>query len=150
MRMNKDIIIFAGGCFWALESAFYDLKGVYETSTGYMGGSTKHPSYQEVSKNNTGHAEVVKIIFDSSILSLDDLLRIFFKSHNASGLSRKKEQYRSAIFAKNLEQKIYLDTYITKLYEHKTINTVVEMGFTFYKAEERHQHYYKKHKKRRG
>lgn len=148
--MNKDIIIFAGGCFGGLESSFYDLDGVIELSTGYMGGKTKNPIYEEVCKNNTGHAEVVQIIFDTSILSLDDLLRIFFKSHNASGLSHKKEQYRSAIFSKSLEQKVYLDEYIKKLKLNKSVNTIVEHGYTFYEAEERHQHYYKKHKPRRG
>lgn len=146
----KRKIIFAGGCFWGLEAAFYDLKGVLETSVGYMGGVTENPTYQEVSKNTTGHAEVVKITFDDMLISLDDLLRIFFKSHNVSALSPRKEQYRSAIFTSFNSDYEYVVSYVEKLKKIRTINTQVESDGTFYLAEERHQKYYKKHKKSRG
>ena len=113
-----------------------------------MGGNTTNPTYKEVSLNTTGHSEVVKITYDPSIIKLSDLLRIFFKSHNVSALSTKKEQYRSAIFTENLEEKEFLQEYVDTLKQTKTINTKIEFNYPFYLAEDRHQKYYKKNKTR--
>ena len=102
MNSKNDVIYLAGGCYWGLEKLLIDLSGVNETEVGFVGGHIKNVCYKEVAKGDTGHAETVKVNFDSSKLSLEDLLRYFFKIHDPTTLNQqgndRGSQYRSAIF----------------------------------------------------
>ncbi len=99
---NLETATLAGGCFWCIETIFNDLKGVDKVISGYSGGTTKNPSYEQVSAGNTGHAEVVQITYDPSIIGYDKLLEIFFHIHDPTTMNRQGadvgSQYRSAIF----------------------------------------------------
>lgn len=150
----KDTITLAGGCFWCIEAIFEDLNGVKSVVSGYTGGKISNPSYSEVCNGNTGHAEAVQIIFDSKIISIEDLLQVFFTLHDPTTLNRQGEdrgtQYRSAIFYHNENQKIIAQKVIKTLNENKAFNNpiVTEVAaFTkFYKAENYHQEYYELNK----
>src|SRR3989344_5374600 len=106
---NPDSIIFGGGCFWCVEAVVQRLKGVISVKSGYAGGSIKNPSYEQVSSGSTGHIEVVQVEFDSSIITPDDLLSVFFSSHDPTSMDKQGndtgEQYRSVIFYTSDEQK---------------------------------------------
>ena len=140
----------AGGCFWCIETIFDDLKGVDKVISGYSGGKVKDPSYEQVCTGTTGHAEVVQITFDPSVISYETLLDVFFHIHNPTTLNRQGAdvgtQYRSAIFYHNEEQKKLADYYIRKLNEEKAYNKKIVTEVTpygmFYKAEDYHQNYY--------
>ena len=103
--MSKDYAILASGCFWCTETIFDNVNGVLSVVPGYIGGSTENPTYEQVCSGNTGHAEAVKIEYDSNIISFDELLEVFFKTHDPTTLNRQGNdvgtQYRSAIFYKN-------------------------------------------------
>ena len=103
--MSKDYAILASGCFWCTETIFDNVNGVLSVVPGYIGGSTENPSYEQVCSGTTGHAEAVKIEYDSNIISFDELLEVFFKTHDPTTLNRQGNdvgtQYRSAIFYKN-------------------------------------------------
>ena len=107
--MKSEIAIFGAGCFWGVELAYSRIKGVTATSVGYMGGETKNPTYDDVCTNKTGHAEVVKVEFDSSIVNYEELVDIFWKVHDPTTLNRQGwdvgTQYRSVIFYHDDEQK---------------------------------------------
>lgn len=144
---------FAAGCFWGIEAAFLKVKGVISTSVGYMGGKTENPTYDDVCTDRTGHAEVVEIIFDSSIVSYKELLNIFWKIHDPTQLNRQGvdigTQYRSAIYYHTLEQKNEAFRSKEELEESgkfkKEIITEIAQASKFYKAEEYHQRYLDKH-----
>lgn len=150
---NINTIYFGGGCFWCVEAVFEDVKGVIEVVSGYAGGEIKNPSYLEVSSGKTKHAEVCKITYDTKKISLEELLEIFFLTHDPTTLNRqgndRGEHYRSIILFNNqLEEDIikenikYLDNHVFD----KKIVTKTELFAEFYKAEDYHQDYYKLNK----
>lgn len=139
-----------GGCFWCLEAAFKELKGVEKVISGYAGGSVKNPSYRQVCSGSTGHAEVVQITFNPSIISFDEILNVFFSIHDPTTLNRQGNdvgtQYRSIILFHSETQKEKALSYIRKLEDEKIwknkIVTEVEPLQEFYPAEDYHQDYY--------
>lgn len=148
---NIKIAIFGGGCFWCTEEAFKILKGVISVIPGYAGGDIKNPIYKQVSTGKTGHAEVSKVQYDSSIISYNDLLSVFFASHNPESLNRQGadigSQYRSIILYTNNSQKNQAKNFIENLKQNGlNITTEVKKFKKFYPAEEYHQNYYEKHK----
>ena len=142
--------IFAGGCFWCVEGVFQEIDGVKEAISGYAGGDAKTANYQAVSTGNTGHAEVVKIVYDPAKVTYDQLLKIHFATHNPTTKNRQGAdvgtQYRSTIFYADEAQKQAAEAYIRKLTEEKAygdkkIETTLEPLDHFYTAEEYHQDY---------
>ena len=149
-----EIAIFGGGCFWCTEAVFKRLKGVQSVVPGYAGGETLNPTYHDVSGGNTGHAEVVKIEFDPSIISFEDLLSVFFGTHDPTTRNRQGNdvgtQYRSVIFYTNDAQKekaeqIIKETDEAHVYENPVVTEVVPLG-KFYDAEDYHKDYYENNK----
>ena len=153
-----EIAVFANGCFWCTEAVFSMLKGVKSVIPGYAGGaelpSGKGPTYEQVSNGNTGHAESIKIEFDPSVISYDDLLAVFFNTHDPTTLNRQGNdvgtQYRSAIFYANDEQKKKAEALIEELNTSKAYNkpvvTEVKPLDKFYEAEDYHHEYYEHNK----
>jgi len=150
--MKSDIATFGSGCFWCTEAIFNGLDGVYSVDSGYSGGSLPNPSYQAVCSGNTGHAEVCQLTYDPQIISYDNLLEIFWKTHNPTTLNQQGNdigtQYRSVIFYHNEEQKKAAEYYKDKLNISgawdKPILTEITKFSKFYKAEEYHQRYFEK------
>lgn len=147
---GMEIATFAGGCFWCTEAVFLDIKGVEKVVSGYIGGVTKNPTYKEICTGTTGHAEAIQITFDPAQVAYEDLLEIFFATHDPTTLNRQGAdvgtQYRSEIFYHSLAQKDMAENYIAliekeKLYEKKVV-TKVSSATIFYTAEEYHQNYY--------
>lgn len=151
-KKEESYAVFGGGCFWCLEAIFKELKGVSKVISGYAGGQTPGPTYEKVSSGSTGHAEVVKVIFDPETISYRDLLEVFFYVHDPTTLNRQGndvgEQYRSLILYKTLDQKEEVEKIIRELEEDKAfeskIVTEVEPLMDFYEAEEYHQKYFEK------
>lgn len=141
---------FGSGCFWCTEAIFERVNGVISVVSGYSGGHVVNPTYKEVCDGTTGHAECTQITFDSSIISYDELLEIFWKTHDPTTLNRQGNdvgtQYRSAIFYHNEEQKQKADYYKQKLTDEiiwdKPIVTEITKFEKFYPAEDYHQEYY--------
>ena len=141
---------FANGCFWCTEAVFQRLKGVESVVSGYTGGHTPNPTYKQVCIGSTGHAEAIQITFDPKIVSYDQLLEVFWKTHDPTTLNRQGNdvgtQYRSAIFYHNEEQKRLAEEYKKKLSEagiwKDPIVTEIVPFSTFYNAEDYHQDYY--------
>lgn len=150
-----ETITLAGGCFWCTEAVFSIIKGVEKIEPGYTGGSTANPTYEQVSSGTTGHAEAVQINFETKIISLREILEIFFSTHDPTSINRQGmdigTQYRSAIFYHNEEQKKIIEKVISDLDSQKIwelpIVTKVEPLKIFYKAESYHKGYFKKHPK---
>ena len=148
---NEDEIIFGCGCFWGAEKCFWKLPGVVTTSVGYAGGSSKDPTYHEVCSGLTGHSEVVRIIWDKSIIDISDLLKMFWECHDPTQKNRQGNdlgtQYRSAIyFKKDNNKKIILaskDQYQKELNKNNfgLIQTEIKMIDTYFFAENYHQQY---------
>ena len=143
-------IYLAGGCFWCIESIFLKLKGVRNVTPGYIGGVSKNPTYEEICKGVSGHAEAIKCEFDDKIISLDLILEIFFLAHDPTQKNRQGNdigtQYRSAIFYTNVEQKIKAEEAIKraeKIYQN-TIQTELSSKLNFFEAEEYHHNYFSK------
>ena len=142
---------FASGCFWCVESIYENLKGVQDVKSGYSGGKTINPTYNQVISGKTGHAEAIKVIYNPNVISFETLVDVFFGSHDPSTLNQqgpdRGTQYRSVAFYSNeVEQKIINDK-IDELLEmkiFKTITTEVKKFEKFYLAEEYHQDYKKK------
>ncbi len=142
--------VFAGGCFWCLEAVFQRVNGVRSVESGYMGGRVKNPAYREVCSGDTGHAEVVRVTFDPSEISYDDLLEVFFAIHDPTTLDQQGNdvgtQYRSAIFYLNEEQHRQAKQAIAQLEDAHIwpdpVVTAVEPAGPFYKAEGYHQDYF--------
>jgi len=148
-----ELATLGGGCFWCTEAVFTQLKGVEEVEPGYSGGSLENPSYEQVSTGRTGHAEVVQVSFDPNLLSYKEVLQIFFSTHDPTTLNRQGPdvgtQYRSVIFYHNDQQKMIAEQVIKELTEEKifdgSIVTMLEPFKKFYKAEEYHKDYFKRH-----
>jgi peptide-methionine (S)-S-oxide reductase len=148
--MNIQKITFGNGCFWCTEAIFQSVKGVKKVESGYMGGVTKNPTYIEVCNGDTGHAEVIGLEYDADEVTIEELLLIFFKTHDATSLNRQGNdvgtQYRSVIFYHNDEQRIAAEAMIAKLTEEKVFDkpivTEVSPASEFYKAEDYHQNYF--------
>lgn len=150
MNANHQIATLAGGCFWCLEAVFDELNGVISVESGYAGGHVDNPSYQAVCTGMTGHAEVVQVTFDPSMLSYRDLLRVFFAIHDPTTLNRQGAdvgtQYRSAIFYHDDSQRADAEAVIRELTESKLwpnpIVTEVTKFDKFFAAEDYHQEYF--------
>lgn len=140
----------AGGCFWCLEAIFDDLQGVLSVESGYSGGQTPNPTYQDVCNGTTGHAEVVRIKFDPALLPFNDLLRVFFSIHDPTSLNRQGAdvgtQYRSAIYYHDESQKQVAEEIIAELQAAQLwpnpIVTEVSPLTNYYPAEDYHQEYF--------
>ncbi|QEG20639.1 peptide-methionine (S)-S-oxide reductase MsrA [Mariniblastus fucicola] len=150
--MNLETATFGGGCFWCTEAVFLALEGVDSVLPGYMGGHIENPTYEQVCAKTTGHAEVIQIKFDPEKISYEDLLFIFFKTHDPTTLNRQGNdvgpQYRSAVFYHNDAQKASADSIIKKIDEAKVysdpIVTEVTEAATMYVAEDYHVNYFAK------
>ena len=150
-----EIATFGAGCFWGVEAAFQNVKGVMSTSVGYMGGNLKNPTYADVCTDKTGHVEVVQIIFNPSIISYEKLLKIFWDIHDPTQLNRQEAdigtQYRSVIFYHNKKQKQAAEHSKKKQQQSgkfdRKIVTEITKATEFYKAEDYHQNYLKKQDK---
>jgi peptide-methionine (S)-S-oxide reductase len=143
-----QVAYFGSGCFWCVEAIYESVKGVAEVESGYSGGHVENPTYEEVCTGTTGHAETVKIYYDSTIVSYDDLLKVFYESHDPTTLNRQGPdmgtQYRSAIFYQTDSERDQAKAYIKELLNEKkfpTITTEVVKFTAFYKAEEYHQNF---------
>ena len=141
---------FGSGCFWCTEAVFQDVEGIESVVSGYSGGHIKNPAYREVCSGRTGHAEVVQITYDPAVISYDELLEIFWKTHDPTTLNRQGNdvgtQYRSAVFYHDDEQKELAEHYKKELdasgYYSDPIVTEISPAVVFYVAEDYHQNYY--------
>jgi peptide-methionine (S)-S-oxide reductase len=147
--MKTEIATLAGGCFWCLEAVFGRLQGVESVTSGYMGGATVDPTYEDVCRGDTGHAEVVKVAFDPDRISYGDLLEVFFATHDPTTQDRQGNdvgtQYRSAIFFHSPEQKRVAEETAERLGREafsKPIVTQIVPAEAFYPAEQYHAQYY--------
>jgi len=149
-NQQTAVAVFGGGCFWCTEAIFDELSGVKSVISGYAGGTTKNPSYEQVCSGRTGHAEAIKIEFDPAEISFRDLMTVFFATHDPTTLNRQGNdvgtQYRSAIFFADEQQKTEATALIKELEETKTFNntivTTLEPLTEFYPAEDYHQKFY--------
>lgn len=150
--MKTESIVLGGGCFWCTEAVFQKMKGVLKVTSGYSGGSTPNPTYEQVCSGNTGHAEVVRVEYDPSVAKLPDILELFFALHDPTTKDRQGNdvgsQYRSAIYYSNESQKKAIDEAVRKAAEEheKPIVTEVAKLDAFYPAEDYHQNYYEQNK----
>jgi len=149
-KNNYEKAAFAAGCFWGVEAAFWQIKGVISTQVGYTGGNMKNPSYEDVCTDDTGHAEAVEITFDPNKVSYEKLLDVFWQSHDPTQLNRQGPdvgtQYRSTIFYHNQKQKKAAEKSLEieqKKYKNQIV-TEIKPAATFYRAEEYHQQYLEK------
>ena len=146
-----EVATFGGGCFWCLEAVFEQLRGVETVESGYAGGSVPNPSYKAVCSGTTGHAEVVQITFDPTVISYRELLEVFFAVHDPTTLNRQGQdvgtQYRSVVFTHTPEQRATVATVIAELTAQQVwsnpIVTQVVPAVTFWKAEAYHQGYFR-------
>jgi peptide-methionine (S)-S-oxide reductase len=149
-----ETAVFGGGCFWCTEAIFKRLKGVISVDPGYSGGKIENPSYEQVCSGTTDHAEVIKIVFDPTLISYKLLLEIFFYTHNPTTPNQQGNdigtQYRSIIFYTTQKQKEESENYILDLEENKIFDrpivTKVEKFDRFYIAEDYHKNYYDRNK----
>jgi methionine-S-sulfoxide reductase len=153
-QSNLETITHAGGCYWCVEAVYENLAGVKSAVSGFTGGTTTNPSYEEVCSGRTGHAEAVQITYDKTITNLDEIFKVFFTVHDPTTRNRQGAdvgtQYRSAIFYKNEEQKkaaqsVINDLKKAKIYDNPIV-TSLEPLTQFYKAETYHQNYYENNK----
>lgn len=154
MNDSVQVATFAGGCFWCTEAVFLEVKGVEKIVSGFTGGFIKNPAYREVCNETTGHAEGIQITFNPKEVAYEDLLEIFFATHDPTTLNKQGAdvgtQYRSAIFYHFKEQKEKAEKYIQliekeKLYANPIVTQIEEAG-VFYLAEDYHQNYYNQNK----
>lgn len=147
------VATFGSGCFWCTEAVFRRLKGVREVISGYSGGTVKNPAYREICAGNTGHAEVVQVVYDPLQITFEELLFIFWKTHDPTTLNRQGAdtgtQYRSVIFYHSEEQRISAETIKRQLVERRVysrpIVTEISPLINFFPAETYHQDYYRYH-----
>ncbi|HLG34825.1 MAG TPA: peptide-methionine (S)-S-oxide reductase MsrA [Bacteroidia bacterium] len=147
---QTDTATFAAGCFWCVEAVFQDLNGVISVTSGYSGGQVKNPSYREVCNGTTGHAEACNIVYDPTKITYDELLEVFWKTHDPTTLNRQGNdegtQYRSAIFYHNETQKQLAEKYKKELDASGAFNapivTEISAYTNFYKADDYHQNYF--------
>jgi peptide-methionine (S)-S-oxide reductase len=148
--MKEEVATLAGGCFWCLEAVYDQMKGVSSVESGYIGGHTERPTYEAVCGGRTGHAEAVKIAFDTSVVSYRDILEVFFVIHDPTTLNRQGHdvgtQYRSAIFYHSPEQKRIAEEVMASLSGEKVypdpIVTELVAAPTWHAAEPYHQEYF--------
>jgi len=145
-----ELATFGNGCFWCTEAIFQNLKGVEQVVSGYSGGHVDEPTYNQVCSGTTGHAEVIQITYDPDVITYDELLEVFWKTHDPTTLNRQGNdvgtQYRSAVFFHNEEQKEKADKYKQALDEAGAFNAPIVTEITafdkFYPAADIHQNYY--------
>jgi peptide-methionine (S)-S-oxide reductase len=148
---KQEVAVFGGGCFWCTEAVFSELKGVIDVAPGYAGGTFENPTYNDVCSGETGHAEVVKITFNPDIIQYEQLLEVFFKTHDPTTINQQGAdigtQYRSVIFYTSAEQEKIAKELISKLNTKKVftkpIITEVSQLTHFYEAEKYHHNYFK-------
>lgn len=149
--MVKDEIVLGGGCFWCLEAVFQETRGVLLVESGYSGGKTPNPSYEDVCAGRTGHAEVIRIEFDSELIQLRDLLEVFFTMHDPTTLNRQGNdvgtQYRSVLYYRNQAQQMIAQQVVAEMANVWDAPIVTELAAlsVFYKAEDYHQNYFRQH-----
>jgi peptide-methionine (S)-S-oxide reductase len=149
--MATEKATFAAGCFWGVEAAFRQVPGVIDAVSGYTGGRTQNPTYQDVCSDRTGHAEAVEVTFDPSKVSYEQLLDVFWKIHDPTQVNRQGpdhgSQYRTAIFTHSPEQAAQAADSLKREQEKygKAIATAIEPAPVFYRAEDYHQRYFERH-----
>lgn len=150
MNNESQVATFGAGCFWCTEAVFLNVKGVSKVVSGYEGGKVKNPSYREVCTGETGHAEVTQITFDPAKVSFEELLEVFWNTHDPTTLNKQGAdegtQYRSVVFYHNDEQKKVAEAYKKQLeashvYKNPIV-TEISPASTFYAAEDYHQNYF--------
>lgn len=149
-ELLNSVATLAAGCFWCVEAVFQKLKGVEKVESGYMGGTIKNPTYKEVCTGQTGHAEVCQISFNPTIISFEELLEVFWKTHDPTTLNRQGgdigTQYRSAVFYHDAAQKQIAENILNDLSQSGAYNAPIVTSFeevsVFYKAENYHQDYF--------
>jgi peptide-methionine (S)-S-oxide reductase len=147
---EREVATLGGGCFWCTEAVFDELKGVSDVVSGYMGGHVENPTYRQVCSATTGHAEVVQVTFDPSVVSYDEILRVFFATHDPTTKDRQGAdvgpQYRSVVFYHSPEQKATAQQLVRELDKagifRAPIQTEISPASKFYEAEEYHQEYF--------
>ncbi|MCS6984016.1 MAG: peptide-methionine (S)-S-oxide reductase MsrA [Leptospiraceae bacterium] len=152
MENHYEKALFAGGCFWCMQPAFDNLRGVIETKVGYTGGHKENPTYEEVCRGTTGHAEAILVIFDPKLISYEELVEVFFRNIDPTQengqFADRGSQYRTEIFYFNEAQKLVAEKVKEKVkslgYFNKPIVTKITPASAFYEAEEYHQKYYLK------
>lgn len=152
--MSKELqeATFGAGCFWGVEDLFRNTKGVAETEVGYMGGALEHPTYEDVCTDRTGHAEVVRMVYDPKVVAYEDLLRIFWEHHDPTTPDRQGPdvgtQYRSVVFYHTPEQRVAAEKMKVELENSGKfplpVVTQIVPATTFWRAEEYHQRYLEK------
>jgi peptide-methionine (S)-S-oxide reductase len=149
-KSNIESIVLGGGCFWCLDASYRLINGVTEVVSGYAGGTTENPTYQQVCSETTGHAEVVKVSYDPKIISRDNILEIFWTIHDPTTLNRQGNDvgtsYRSIILYSDEEQKAAAEKSkqaVAKLWPNPIVTEIVPLN-KFYPAEEEHQNYFSK------
>lgn len=148
---HTAVATFANGCFWCTEAVFQQLEGVTKVTSGYSGGHVANPTYEQVCEKNTGHAEALQIVYDPTVITFDELLEVFWKTHDPTTLNRQGNdvgpQYRSVIFYHNNTQKEKAEAYKAGLDKSgawpNPVVTAIEPFKNFYAAENYHQNYYK-------
>lgn len=155
MKSNKNIetIILGGGCYWCMEAIFKKFQGVINVIPGFSGSKTQSPCYEDLLLGRNGAAEVIKITYDKTSTSLENILKFFFTIHNPTSLNRtgkeNKTKYRSVIFYKNESERLVAEDFISKLNNstyHDKITTTIQPLTDFHKAPEEHQNYYENNK----
>lgn len=145
-----DTATLGAGCFWCVEAVFQQLNGVLKVTSGYSGGTVANPTYEQVCQKNTGHAEVIRVVFDPTVISFDELLEVFWQTHDPTTLNRQGNdvgpQYRSVVFYHNAEQKAKAEEYKASLNKSGAFSapviTEISPFKNFYEAEDYHQNYY--------
>ncbi len=154
MAKELEKVTLGGGCFWCTEAVYLELKGVTDVKSGYSGGNTKNPTYEQVCRETTGHAEVIQITFDPKIVTFTKILEVFFMTHNPTTLNQQGNevgtQYRSAIFHHSEKQKEVAEKVIQlfneeKVYDNPIVSEVTEFD-KFYAAEDYHVNYFARNK----
>jgi peptide-methionine (S)-S-oxide reductase len=148
---NLEIATIGGGCFWCIEAIFIEVKGIHSAKSGYSGGHLKNPTYREVTSGRSGHAEVVQLAYEPSIISYNEILEIFFHLHDPTTLNRQGAdvgtQYRSVIFYHNetqekIAKEVFAEIDASDLWDDPLVTEILPLD-TFFKAEDYHQDYYK-------
>ena len=151
--MGKRIVTLGGGCFWCTEAVFVRVRGVLDVESGYCNGHLPNPTYQQVCEGNTGHAEVVRLVYDDAVIGLRDLLEIFFGIHDPTTLNRQGHdvgtQYRSGIYVEDAVDLALAQAFVQELGQRGVFRdpvvTEVELLTQYWPAEESHQDYFERH-----
>ncbi|AFU98629.1 peptide methionine sulfoxide reductase [Simiduia agarivorans SA1 = DSM 21679] len=147
---ETETAVFAGGCFWCMEKPFDELRGVKSTQSGYMGGKTRNPTYEQVSAGGTGHAEVVEVVYDPAEVSFEQLLTVFWRNvdpfDGRGQFCDKGSQYRPAIFPRSAQQAALAQASLMAVEQQlgQSVAVTIETADTFYPAEQYHQNYYQR------